>query len=143
MAAPSLQEEDSGEDLVQLRQIALFHHILAGVTLFLAFLPISRFMLGLAMMRGETTIPALHMFPQEELGWLLVVLAGGIILLGWIHACILFLMGRWITTRKHHVALLVISGMNCFYFPIGTAVSIWAIMVLSRPRVAVMFGRTA
>ena len=107
----------------------------------LSLTPVFHLFLGLEMMRRETPLPGLEQLPQQELGQLIVVLAGGMILLGWVHASVIFVMGRWIAQRRRHALLLVISGMNCVYIPFGTLVSIWTIIVLSRPRMGILFGR--
>ena len=133
--------QESGKDGVQLKQLVLYHYILAGLTVVLSLTPVFHLFLGLAMMRREIPLPGLEQLPQKELGQLIVVLAGGMILLGWVHASVIFVMGRWIAQRRRHALLLVISGMNCVYIPFGTLVSIWTIIVLSRPRVGILFGR--
>ena len=136
--------EATERDLVQLKQLVLYHYILAGLTVVMSCTPVVYIFTGLAMMRGDSALPGLEDFPlQRELGQLFVVLAGCMILLGWVHASVIFVMGRWVAQRRRHALLLVISGMNCMYFPFGTLVSIWAIIVLSRPRVGILFGRTS
>lgn len=133
--------EGDPADLQTLKSLAQLHYVLAALTALLSCTLIIQLLQGLAIMRGDTPLPAGVDLPPEPLGMMIAVLAGGGMAIGWVHAGVIFVMGRWIAARRRHALLLVVSGLNCMYLPLGTALSIWSLIVLSRPRIGRLFGR--
>jgi hypothetical protein len=58
-------------------------------------------------------------------------------------AVLSFLTGRFLARRQHRTFCIVISAMNCMSLPLGTALGVFTILVLSRPSVKEVFSGVA
>jgi hypothetical protein len=47
--------------------------------------------------------------------------------------------GRFLARRKHHLFCLVVAGVECLFFPFGTVLGVFTIIVLMRPSVQQAF----
>jgi hypothetical protein len=50
-----------------------------------------------------------------------------------------FLAARFLKEQRHRTFLLVIAGIHCINMPLGTALGVFTIIVLSRPSVRSLF----
>lgn len=77
---------------------------------------------------------------NEPMGWMVV--AVGAFMSLWIIACIVlsFLTARWISQGKNWLFCMIVSGLHCASFPIGTALGVCSILVLCRPSVKAWFA---
>jgi hypothetical protein len=60
--------------------------------------------------------------------------------LGWAFAIGLFLAGRFLQRREHHLFCLVMARISCTVVPFGTVLGTFTISVLMRPSVQEIFG---
>ena len=52
-----------------------------------------------------------------------------------------FMVARRIVRRQSRVLCLVVAGLNCLSFPLGTTLGVFTFIVLSRPQVAESFDQ--
>jgi len=69
------------------------------------------------------------------------LIGGSFVLGGWALATCIFAAGRFIKARKRRTFCIVVAAINCAFFPLGTALGVLSILVLSRPTVGAMFQR--
>jgi len=80
-----------------------------------------------------------HGFPGTFFGVMFVVFPAIFILCGWTLAVLLFIAGRCLARRKHHMFCLVIAGIRCLFMPFGTVLGVFTLIVLMRPSVKAQF----
>jgi len=129
------------QDQEHLRLLSIFHYVVGGIAGFFACIPLIHVGLGLMLALNP------HGFdggkgndPPAFLGWFFVIFGGIFILIGWSFAAAIILGGRFIAQRKHYTACVVIAALCCAFFPFGTALGVFSLMVLMRPSVKDLFS---
>jgi len=52
---------------------------------------------------------------------------------------LLFLGGLFVSRRRHYVFCLLVAAVCCVFFPIGSALGVFTIVILMRPSVKALF----
>jgi hypothetical protein len=132
----------SEQDHQHLQLLSVFHYVVgAFVGLFSCF-PIIHLVLGIAMVTGALGRGS-DQLTMEILGALFIVMAAIFILAGWSFAALLILAGTYLNRRLHYTFCLVMAGVACAFFPFGTVLGVFTILVLSRPVVRAGFTAAA
>src|SRR5437016_647423 len=142
MEPPPLSETSGlpDADLEHLRQLTLFHYIYCGLQTAFMFFGLSFFGFGLAMathpdlFQGAEPPPLLMSVLFQSIGMFFVVVTAA-------SAIVSYLAGKFIKQRKHYVFCIVIACINCLNIPLGTALGVFTIVVLSRTEVKELFGK--
>jgi hypothetical protein len=77
--------------------------------------------------------------PPPAIGWLLIGIGSLVLLFGWTIGLMSIISGRRITARRSRVFSMVVAGINCISFPLGTALGVFTIIVLSKATVKTMY----
>lgn len=77
---------------------------------------------------------------NEPMGWMFV--GFGAFFSIWIIACVVlsFLTAKWISQGKNWLFCMIVSGLHCASFPLGTALGVCSIIVLCRPSIKAWFA---
>jgi hypothetical protein len=110
------------QDIEHLRLLSLSHYLFAGATAVLCSLPLPI----------ETIANRV-----DDLG--VVVMASLFMLSGWTIAVGVLLAGRFLSRRRHYTFCLAIAALLCTITPVGTVLGVFAIVVLIRPSVKLLF----
>jgi hypothetical protein len=136
-----IKEQVMNEDLDQLRLLTIFHYVVATLAGLFSLFPIIHLVVGIAVVtghlgnnHGSAPIPAFF-------GWLFIVLAGTMMILGFALAICIFLAGRSLARRRHYMLCLVAAGVECTFMPFGTILGVFTIIVLQKPSVKELFGK--
>lgn len=132
----------NSDDEQHLRLLAIFHYVDAGLTALFACFPLIHVAVGLAMVfrpdafggKGSEQPPLLF-------GWLFTCMGAGMFLAGLALAICTFLAGRFIARRQRYWFVFVMAAIQCIFFPFGTVLGVFTILVLSRESVKTLFGR--
>jgi hypothetical protein len=77
--------------------------------------------------------------PPPFFGWIFLLAGSFAFISGWTMAvCLLFAAG-FLRRRTHHLFCIVIAGLSCLFFPFGTALGVFSLIVLLRPSVKAVF----
>ncbi|HEY8962065.1 MAG TPA: hypothetical protein VIM57_07635 [Luteolibacter sp.] len=131
------------QDDEHLKLLAIFHYVLGGLS-FLAtlggvlYLFAGFFFFQQAITTAGSTTPA----PPAEIGWIFAFIGGLVALFGVAIGVCLILAGRSLTARRNRTFCLVIAGINCLHFPLGTLLGVFTFIVLMRPAIAAQFERS-
>lgn len=125
------------QDLEHLRLLSIFHYVLALLVALVSLIPVVHLLIGLAMANGWMDFE--HDAPPPFVGWLLACFAGLFIVLGLAYAVCLVLAGRFLVQHRQWVFCMVIAGISCTIMPVGTALGVFTLIVLSRPPVRALF----
>lgn len=127
----------------QLQLLSIFHYIVAGLVGLFSLFPVFHLVIGLAMATGALVepdaAPGERMF-QAMFGWFFVLVALAIILVGLGLATCLALAGRFLARRQRYTFCLVVAGVGCTFFPFGTVLGVFTLLVLLRDSVRAGFG---
>jgi hypothetical protein len=124
----------------QLRLLAIFHGVLAGLTVLASLFPLLYVGLGAFFLRGELGGPNP---PPPFVGWFMVAF-GLAFWLGIVaFAVMLGVAARFLARARHWTYCVVTAGLACAFFPFGTALGVFTVVVLARPEVKATFEARA
>jgi len=115
--------------------LSIFHFVWGGLTaLFMSFALI-HVVLGVTMLVNPASFSSGQAPPPAFVGWLFVLIGGGVVLLGWTLGGLTIYSGLCMRRRQRHTFSLVMAAINCLSFPFGTALGVFTLIVLLRPSV--------
>lgn len=134
----------TADDLQHLRLLSIFHYVVGGLAVLCGFFPFIHLAVGVGMITGNLGGPPKPGAapPPPALGWLFVGFASAAILFAWAFAVGMFVAGNFLRTHRGYVFCLVMAGLACLFQPHGTILGVFTIIVLLRPSVKRLFGRT-
>lgn len=127
------------QDAEHLRLLSIFHYVVGAIAAFFACLPIFYMIVGIAILSndlddGSNGVPAI------PFGLMFIAVSALFIIMGWAFAICLFLAGRYLARRQHHLFCLIVAGVSCAFVPFGTVLGVFGIIVLERPSVKAQFA---
>lgn len=139
-ASPLPPPSTSLQDITHLQLISIFHYIWAGLIALASLFGLMFFVLGFVV--GSEPQQAGEPSPEvvgaifSGVGMVIALVALGI-------AAAVFMAGRFISRRRNHTYCLVIGALDCLSFPLGTALGVFTLIVLSRPSVKALFDASS
>jgi hypothetical protein len=130
------------DDEKHLGMLRVFYFAFAAVVGVLGCLPIVHVVIGIQLIIDPGLAPGAAASPFNP-GWVFVGVGVLIILVVWSLAAMLALTGRFLGRRTNYMFCFVIAIIVCLNFPLGTALGVFTLVVLNRPGVKELFGRTA
>ena len=127
------------DDVQNLRWLTIGHYICAAITAMFACFPLIYVTLGLVFLFMPPPANGAEVFPARAFGLIFAVIGSAAALCGWVFAALIFAAGRSLAARKRHTFCIVIAAICCAVFPLGTALGVFTILLLSRPAVKAMF----
>src|ERR1043166_4302384 len=121
-----------------LRLLEIFHYVVAGLTALVALFPLIHVTVGWFLLHAPP--PQNGEPPPAFVGYILMVLGGAFFLLGQTFAACILAAGRCIHSRTRYWFAFIMACFECAFFPFGTVLGVFTIVVLSRPAVKQMFG---
>jgi hypothetical protein len=79
--------------------------------------------------------------PPPEIGYLFLGIGILMIVLFWTLAVLLFLSARFMSARRNRIFSIVIACLSCMWFPFGTILGVFTLIVLVRPSVRFLYGQ--
>lgn len=128
------------EDLQHLQLLGIFHYILGIIVALFSCFPFIHLTMGIVFVILAHQPPSgAEEPPPAIIGWLFIIIASVIILIGWTIAFLIIMAGRNYNRKKHYTYCLVIACVECLFMPLGTALGIFSIVVLIRDTVKQIF----
>ena len=122
-----------------LRLLAIFHCVVAGLTALFALFPLIHFAIGWFVLHAPPPKNGGEP-PPPFVGYIFMAFGAGFFLLGQTFAACIFAAGRCIQARSRYWFVFVMACFECAFFPFGTVLGVFTIVVLSRPAVKQVFG---
>lgn len=124
-------------DAEQLRLLALFHFIYAGIVAFFGLIGVAFFVFGVFTRLNARPTPQT---PNPTVAGLVMILVGLCVMLFVFGLAFLtYLTGRFLKQHRHRMFCIIMSAIHCASFPLGTALGVFTIIVLARDSVIAMF----
>ncbi len=130
-------------DAEHLKLLSIFHYVAAGLSAMFGTLPVLYMVIGLIVVLFGDKMGKGSDAPPAFVGWFFVAFGAIFTVIGWAHAILVFLTGRYLSKRTHHTFCFVIACVQCIFLPFGTILGIFTILVLSRPTVKAQFPQSA
>jgi hypothetical protein len=127
------------QDADHLRLLSIFHYVVGGLTALFACLPLFHLAIGIAIVTGAFPKQPGQQVPDMLFGWIFIIMATVMILLGWSLAIAIIIAGRYLTQRTHYTFCLVVAAVECIMMPFGTVLGIFSLIVLNRSSVKPLF----
>jgi len=124
-----------------LKIISIFNYVVGGLAAVIYSIPLIHMMIGIAMMTISGSVKGNEGVPLAILGMFFAVIGAIIVLIGWSFAVLIILTGVFIHNRRHYTFCLVMSGIECMFFPFGTLLGVFSIILLAKPEVRALFGK--
>src|SRR5438874_461064 len=121
-----------------LRLLAVFHYVVAGLTALFALFPLIHFTIGWFLLHAPP--PKQGEPPPAFVGYIFMGFGATFFLLGESFAACVFAAGRCIHSRTRYWFVFIMACFQCAFFPFGTVLGVFTIVVLSQPSVKQMFG---
>jgi hypothetical protein len=122
-----------------LRLLSVFHYVLAGLSLFCSCFPLLYVGMGLAVAFGALQDDGPDGVPVF-VGWLFVGIGLFLLVLVLAYAIALIAAGRSIARQRNWVFCMVVAGLSCPWFPFGTALGVFTLVLLSKAEVKALFS---
>ena len=138
---PPLPPAWGPQDESQLNLLSIFYHIFGGLGALGGLFLIAHYLLMHAVMTGKLgnsgDLPPPEMMVLMQVFY---VIGGFFIVAGTV---LNILAGVFLRRRRHRVFTMVVAGLNCLQFPIGTVLGVFTFVVLMRESVREGYERLA
>jgi multisubunit Na+/H+ antiporter MnhC subunit len=130
------------QDAEHLKLLSVFYYISSGLSCLGCLFGLFYVAIGLIIPKMVAPIYATSAAPPfpQEMTWIFLVIGIAITVLCIVITVCQFLTARWLSARKNKTFCMVIAGITCIYFPIGTTLGVFTFMVVTRPSVASLFN---
>ena len=131
------------EEEKHLDYLKIGHYVIGAMCVLFACLPLIHLFIGLVVvfgsfdMQDESGNP-----PPDVFGWIFVAVGSLFFLLGQACAVCVILSGRFIARRKNYMFSFVMACLLCTFFPFGTILGVFTIILLSKEPVKALYGKT-
>ena len=126
------------QDGEHLRLLAIFHYVVASLSALFSFFPVIHLVIGVGIVTGR--LDATNRDPGAVLfGWVFIFFALAFILCGLAFSACLAFSGRYLASYRRHTYCLVMAACSCIFFPFGTVLGVFTIIVRSRDSVKRLF----
>ena len=128
------------KDVEHVKLLAIFYYVWGGLTAFFSLFTIIYIVIGIAALSGAMSQNG-DMNEEEAQVFGLMFLGMGScgLLIGVVGSILTIMAGRRMSQFRSRVFCLVMAGLSCLSFPLGTALGIFTFIVLGRPTVIRMF----
>ena len=129
------------QDEEQIKLLAVFHYIVAGLAGLISLFPIIHLCVGLYLVFGRQHMTGPGQTPPPIwIGWILVTVASLVIVAGMTLALFILFAGRCLAKRKHHTFCFVVACVECLFMPFGTVLGVFTIVALNKDLVKQLFN---
>jgi hypothetical protein len=120
--------------------LAIFHYVLAAITLCFCLFPGIYMALGVFMLNSPQAFAGSRGgSPPPFIGWFMVGFASVFILAIVATSVLMFLAGWFLHRRKHHLFCMIVAAIECFNLPLGTVLGVLTLVVLTKPEAEALF----
>lgn len=131
-------------DRDQLQLLSIFHYIGAVLAGLCGLATIFHLVMGIGLVTGmfasDPAAPTPSSFPEMFAGWLLVVIAVLMMAAFFTFSWALVRAAKSLASQRNHGVCVAVACIECIFFPLGTVLGVFTLIVLMRPSVKELFG---
>lgn len=130
------------QDLEHLQLLGIFHYVVAGLVFLFGCFPVFHLGMGLMMLLAPGTMfgDAPPDFPVRFFGLFLTLFPLAIMGTAFTLSAFLVRAGHRLRAHGSYVFCQVMAAIACVFFPFGTVLGVFTLIVLTRPAVKALFG---
>lgn len=129
------------KDEEHLHLLSIFHYVVGGLGSLFACMPLIHMGLGfLFIFAPEQITQNTGESPPQFIGWLFFLIGLVFFLAGQCMALAIIISGRFIAKRKNYLYSFVVGCIECAFFPFGTVLGVFTLIVLSRESVKEVYN---
>ncbi len=132
--------EANPEDKSHLDSLSIAHYVVGAIGILFACFPLIHMFLGLAFITGADNFMKQGDAPPDMFGWLFFLMGLVFFLAGQAMAISIIVSGRYLKQRRNYMFTFIVACINCVFFPFGTVLGVFTIIVLSRDSVKKLYG---
>jgi len=140
---PAPPSDDEGN----LNTLSICHFVYAGFLALAGFAGLAYAAIGMFVASSIASAPSARGAPggppPELLGGIFVVIGVLVMVFLWVKAAFVVYSGRCLKGRKNRTLSLVVACVCCMNLPLGTALGVFTLIVLSRASVKALYDRVA
>lgn len=125
-------------DLEYLKWLSVFHYISAVLSLLFAALMVVQ-SYGTFEEAKEVAIKGNNPSVTDSIGIIIIFFTAIYLLIEFARIVCTIIAGYFLQQRKNRVFCIVAAGINCAFFPIGTVLGVFTLVVLFRESVKELF----
>lgn len=143
--SPALSPYSAQADLSHLNILSICHWVWGGLVLLFSCFGLIYIGLGIAALNGNFQVNGPNSNPgdQRMFGLIFTILGSVLTLLGWTVGALTIYSGFCLKHQKRRIFSMVIAGINCISFPIGTTLGVFTFIVLGRASVKALYDQKA
>ena len=138
------------QDDSHLDSLAIAHYVVGGFMVLFACFPLLHFAIGLCVVFGVGDMASSLEaqpggdvgLPPAVFGWLFAVMGLLFFIFGQAISIAVIISGRVRKQRRRYLFSFILACLACAFFPFGTILGVFTILVLSRESVKALYGRT-
>lgn len=128
-------------DEEHLRLLSVFHYVMAGFAALFSLFSLFHITIAVLMLSGKLGDPN-EQHADRLFGMAFLVMGIGFLVAGLTFAVCIALAGHYLSQRRRYVFCLVMAALSCAFFPFGTVLGVFTIIVLQKDSVRQLFHRT-
>lgn len=128
------------EDKRNIKLLGIFHYVMGGLTALFSCLPLIHLFIGIAVLTGGLAKHSGNGPPPSLIGWIFILVASFIILMGWTLAVLMIVAGRRLSKFRSRTFCLVVGAIECILIPLGTVLGVFTIILLTKEQVKPVFS---
>lgn len=137
MTQPQIMEEVKEH----IRLLAVGHYVMAGITGLFSLLPLLHVAIGLVFLFGDLkTVSSDEAFPHQLFGAIFAGFGALIVVIGLALALAIAIAGKKMKDFHSRTYCLVIGGILCTIFPLGTVLGVLSLVTLLKPEAKTLFS---
>jgi hypothetical protein len=129
---------DEDPVLRRLRLLSALHLVLAGLGAILALFPLFHVAIGIGFLTGAFSSGA-PVATSPLVGWLFVAFGAASVVAVLVYAMALGMAANYLALPSRREFCLVVAGISCALFPVGTALGVFTLVTLGREDVKAAF----
>jgi heme/copper-type cytochrome/quinol oxidase subunit 3 len=126
-------------DAGHLKALVICYYVWGPLLMLFSCFFIIYIVMGVMMLRGTFPGQQTPNPPPPGVGWILVAMGSIAIALGWGVGILTIISGRAMAKRRWRMFTMVMAGVNCACFPLGTLLGVFTFGVLLRPSVKQLY----
>lgn len=127
-------------DAEHLKLLVIFHYIVAAFIALFSCLFIAYIYTGVQIAAGKASMATVAPADAAATGASIIVIGSICLTIGWLMALLTLVSARFIAHRRARWFGIIVSAINCAFFPFGTAMGFFTILVLARDSVKMQYG---
>ena len=124
------------QDDTNLNNLAIAHYVIGGVMVLFSCLPLIHVFVGLGMIsEGSDLFGNAKSPPPPAFGWIFFLAGLAFFVFAQSISISVIVSGRFLKRRKNYPFSFIIGCLTCMFFPFGTVLGVFTIVLLSRETV--------